>query len=104
WTWAYLVIAFAAFLPFPILVGTARDEGHEGSRWTALGTGLIASVVILLASLALTAAVGWAVLNVAAQAGMTSRTNVTPAVLALALLPFVGLALALPRIRRMRGD
>jgi PAT family beta-lactamase induction signal transducer AmpG len=104
WTWAYLVIAFAAFLPFPILVGTARDEGHEGSRWAALGTGLIASVVILLASLAITATVGWAILNVAAQAGMTSRTNVTPAVLALALLPFVGLTLALPRIRRMGPD
>src|SRR3954469_16205864 len=58
WTWAYLVIAFAAFLPFPILVATSRDTAHDGSRWTALGTGLIASAVILLASFALTAAVG----------------------------------------------
>lgn len=104
WTWAYLVIAFAAFLPFPILVATRRDPGHDGSRWTALGTGLIASVVILLASLVVTAAVGWALLDVAARAGMTSRTNVTPAVLALALLPFVALAIALPRIRRLRAD
>ncbi|WP_442680539.1 permease [Sphingomonas sp. ASY06-1R] len=104
WTWAYLVIALAAFLPFPILVATARDAEHDGRRGPALVTGLIASAIILLGSLLVTAIVGWALLAAAAKAGVTSKTNVTPLVLALALLPFVGLAIALPRIRRMRAD
>jgi len=151
WTWAYLVIAAAAFLPFPILCamrpepdpcpepsaasGRGLGEGllssstedpsygaraerpsskpspaksgrrlKSAERPLALATGLIASVAILLFSLAATAAVGWVVLDIAARAGISSKTNVTPFVLALALLPFVALALALPRIRRMGPD
>lgn len=70
-------------------------------RFVALVTGLAASIVILLFSLAVTAAVGWAVLQAAARSGISGKTNVTPIVLVLALVPFLALALALPRIRRM---
>ena len=37
-------------------------------------------------------------------AGFSAETNVTPIVLAVALLPFVALAIALPRIRRLPAD
>lgn len=105
WTWAYLAIATAAFLPFPILVAMPAERPQATVRRIgALATGLLASAIILLASLLVTAMVGWIALRVATAAGMTSRTNVTPAVLALALLPFVAMAIALPRIRRMRAD
>jgi len=144
WSWAYLVIAAAAFLPFPILCampsalkpspacGRGLGEGllvssstdpmpsqeqeerpsskpspasgrrlKPTDRFVALVTGLAASIVILLFSLAVTAAVGWAVLQAAARSGISGKTNVTPIVLVLALVPFLALALALPRIRRM---
>jgi PAT family beta-lactamase induction signal transducer AmpG len=112
WTWAYLVIAAAAFLPFPILCAMrptepSRARGRRrnvADRWAALATGLIASVAILLLSVAATAAIGWVMLAAAAQVGISSKSNVTPFVLAIALLPFVALALALPRIRRMSPD
>jgi PAT family beta-lactamase induction signal transducer AmpG len=104
WTWAYLVIAAAAFLPFPILCAMRPGPGQGGGRGAALATGLIASALILLCSLLATAAAGWVVLDVAIRIGISSKTNVTPFVLAVALLPFVVLALALPRIRRMGSD
>ena len=107
WTAAYLLIAAAAFVPFPILVALGRqsqpldtNEGRGGHRAAALATGLLASVVILLVAAGLTTAVGSIVLGVAASAGLDARANVTPYVLGLCLLPFVTLALALPRIRR----
>jgi PAT family beta-lactamase induction signal transducer AmpG len=40
WTWAYLVIAAAAFVPFPILAAMRPDPGHGGGRGVALATGL----------------------------------------------------------------
>lgn len=104
WTWAYLVIAAAAFVPFPILCAMRPDPDHGGGRGVALATGLLASAAILLGSLVVTAIVGWVGLRLAASAGISSKTNVTPAVLAIALAPFVALALALPRIRRMGPD
>ena len=101
WTWAYLLIAGIAFIPFPILCAMRPAPGPGGPRGAALGIGLAASAVILLGSLAVTAGVGWALLELAAGAGITSKANITPYVLATALLPFVALALALPWIRRM---
>lgn len=104
WTWAYLAIAAAAFLPFPIMCAMRPDSDHRGGRSVALANGLVASLAILFFSLLVTAVVGWVVLDIAARAGISSKTNVTPFVLAMALLPFVALALALPRIRRMGPD
>jgi PAT family beta-lactamase induction signal transducer AmpG len=101
WTWAYLAIAAAAFIPFPILCAMRPDPHRSGGRGRALATGLLASAAILLGSLAVTAGLGLALLSLAAGVGISSKTNVTPAVLAIALLPFVALAIALPRIRRM---
>jgi MFS transporter, PAT family, beta-lactamase induction signal transducer AmpG len=104
WTWAYLAIAAAAFIPFPILCAMPPDPRRSGDRGAALATGLLASLAILLGSLVVTAGLGWAVLKLAAGVGISSNTNVTPAVLAIALLPFAALAIALPRIRRMTPD
>lgn len=101
WTWAYLIIAVAAFLPFPILAVMRREPGARAGRASALSAGVIASVVILLLAGAVTALIGWAVLAAADSAGFSSKTNVTPIVLGIAMLPFAALAAALPRIRRL---
>ncbi|WP_293872681.1 MULTISPECIES: permease [unclassified Sphingomonas] len=104
WTAAYLLIAIAAFAPFPILAAMRPDPDGGGGRGVALATGLLASVAILLVVAAASAVVGWLVLGAAASAGIDARSNVTPVVLALCLLPFVAMALALPRIRRAQAD
>jgi PAT family beta-lactamase induction signal transducer AmpG len=104
WTWAYLAIALLAFLPFPILCAMRPEPGHDGRRGRALAVGLLASLVILLASLVATAGIGWALIEIAGRAGISSKSNITPVVLAVALLPFVALALALPRIRRLEPN
>ena len=104
WTWAYLTIAAIAFVPFPILCAMRPEQGRGGTRGRALTIGLAASAAILLGSLAVTAGVGWLLLHLAAQAGISSKANITPYVLAIALLPFVALAVALPWIRRMGPD
>lgn len=104
WTIAYLVIAFAAFLPFPILAATRPEREGAGGRMSALAGGTLASLLILLATALVTAAVGWTLLSAVQGAGLSAKTNVTPAVLAIALLPFVALALALPRIIRLPAD
>src|SRR4051794_25001950 len=66
WTGAYLAIALFAFLPFPLLASMRPDPGHGGSRSRALTTGLGASALILGASTAVTAAIGWLLLSAAA--------------------------------------
>ncbi|RHW19459.1 MFS transporter [Sphingomonas gilva] len=104
WTGAYLAIAIAAFLPFPILAAMRPGEGAGGGRAVALATGLAATLAILLAVLAATAALGWALLALASGVGLDGSANVTPYVLAVAMLPFVAMAAALPRIRRARAD
>jgi PAT family beta-lactamase induction signal transducer AmpG len=101
WTWAYLVIAIAAFLPFPVLAAMRAEPGATARRGAALISGVTASVVILLLSAAVTALIGWLVLGAVQGAGFSAKTNVTPFVLAICLLPFILLALALPRIRRL---
>jgi PAT family beta-lactamase induction signal transducer AmpG len=50
------------------------------------------------------AAAGWVMLELAARLGISSKTNITPVVLGVALLPFVALALALPWIKRLPAD
>ena len=104
WALAYLMIAAAAFLPFPILVAMRPAADGGGGRGVALATGLLTSVVILAAACAVTAAVGWVVLGLAGHAGIDADSNVTPWVLGICMLPFVAMALALPRIRRAPKD
>jgi PAT family beta-lactamase induction signal transducer AmpG len=101
WTWGYLAIAAAAFLPFPILAAMRPDQHANGNRMTALLAGLIASLIILLGTAAATAGIGWAALRAAAHVGISDKTNATLAVLILCLIPFGLLALALPWIRRL---
>ncbi|HZF94189.1 MAG TPA: permease [Allosphingosinicella sp.] len=99
WTGAYLVIAAASFVGFPLLAAMRPDPGRGGSRAVALLTGVAASVAILAALTILVAAVGWLLLGAASGAGMSSQTNVTPYVLALCMVPFAIMAAALPKIR-----
>jgi PAT family beta-lactamase induction signal transducer AmpG len=101
WTAAYLAIAAAAFLPFPLLVALPRDPGHRGRRSTALLGGLLASALILLVAVAMAAAVGSVLLGAAAGIGISGKTNVTPYVLMICMLPFLIMAAALPRIRKL---
>lgn len=104
WTIAYLAIAAAAFVPFPILAAMRGDADAPGERLPALATGMLASGLILLACTAVTAAIGWVILSLAAGAGIDAGTNVTPWVLGLCMLPFLAMAAALPRIRRAPAD
>ena len=104
WTWAYLVIAALAFLPFPVLSAMRREPGLQAGRSRALAKGLVATIAILLVSSLVTAIIGWLALAAFAAAGVTSNSNVTPWVLVICMLPFTGLALALPRIRKMGAD
>ena len=101
WTGAYLAVGAAAFLPFPLLAATRADPGHGGRRSTALATGLAASAVILLGATAVAGAVGWVLLGAASGMGMSGQTNVTPYVLAISMVPFLLMAAALPRIRKL---
>jgi PAT family beta-lactamase induction signal transducer AmpG len=101
WTGAYLLIAFGAFLPFPLLVSMRPETGHEERRSTSLLLGLGASAAILLAAIAATAGVGWLILGAASGMGMSGTTNVTPYVLAVSMVPFLIMAAALPKIRKM---
>jgi len=104
WTWAYLVIAVAAFLPFPILAAMRPEREGTGGRTQALVAGIFTSLLVIFAATLVTAAIGWALLSAAQGAGLSAKTNVTPIVLGIGLLPFVALALALPRIRRLPAD
>lgn len=101
WTASYLAIAAAAFVPLPILIAMRPDPGHGGGRWSALATGLLASVAILFAALLLTAVVGWGVLAIAEQIGISAKTNVTPYVLVICMVPFLIMGAAVPRIRKL---
>jgi len=104
WTWAYLVIAVAAFLPFPILAAMRPEREGTRGRTQALAKGIFTSLLVIFAATLATAVIGWALLSAAQGAGLSAKTNVTPIVLGVALLPFVALALALPRIRRLPAD
>ena len=101
WTGAYLAVAAVSFLPFPLLASMRPDPGRGGGRASALLTGLGASAAILLASVAATAALGWVLLGAAGGIGMSGRTNVTPYVLAVCMVPFLIMAAAVPKIRAL---
>lgn len=103
WTAAYLAIAVAAFLPFPILAAMRGEDG-AAHRARALLGGIAASAALILALTALVAVVGWLVLDLAARARIGSDTNVTPFVLIVGIAPFAVMAMLLPRIRRMGPD
>ena len=104
WTVAYLVIALAAFAPFPVLALTGREPGTDGGRWSALGKGIAIGALLLAATWGLVAFVGWLGLGALAGVGIDSDTNLTPAVVVVALLPFALLAVALPRIKRLPAN
>lgn len=104
WTTAYLVIAFAAFAPFPVLAAMRPDRPDGRGRAGALVQGVLVSLaVVALTGLAI-ALVGAALLSAVRGAGLSAETNVTPIVLAIAVLPFMALAAALPRINRLPVD
>jgi MFS transporter, PAT family, beta-lactamase induction signal transducer AmpG len=101
WTAAYLAIAAVAFIPFPVLAAMRRDPEATGSRAGALSGGLMASLVILAALIAVTAVIGWILLSGAQSLGVGGETNVTPYVLGLCMLPFLIMAAAVPKIRKL---
>lgn len=100
WAVAYLLIAVAAFLPFPILVAMKPEGGAGGGRMVALAAGVAGGAVILAIACAVTAIVGYALLSIAAGIGIDAGSNVTPWVLGLCMVPFLAMAAALPWIRR----
>ena len=104
WTWAYLAIAIAAFLPFPMLAAMRPEQPGATGRIRALASGTLISLSLIAIVGLATALIGWAALSAVQGAGFSAQTNVTPIVLAIALLPFVALAIALPRIRRLPAD
>jgi PAT family beta-lactamase induction signal transducer AmpG len=104
WRLAYLAIAIAAFVPFPILAAMRPEHDGASGRASALLRGTLVSLAIVFASLLIAAAVGGAVLSAVQGAGFSAQTNVTPIVLAVALMPFAALAIALPRINRLPAD
>ncbi|OYU14312.1 MAG: permease [Alphaproteobacteria bacterium PA4] len=101
WTWAYLVIAAAAFLPFPILAAMRPEFAGTRGRAAALAQGVLVSLAIITASALAIALIGAGLLSGLRGAGFSAQTNITPIVLGIALLPFVALAIALPRINRL---
>jgi MFS transporter, PAT family, beta-lactamase induction signal transducer AmpG len=101
WTAAYLTIAVGAIIPFPILVAMRGGSGLRQSRAGALAIGLAGGFAILLAVAAVTAGVGALLLRAASGLGMSGHSNVTPYVLMICMLPFLLMAAALPRIRRL---
>jgi PAT family beta-lactamase induction signal transducer AmpG len=104
WTNAYLAIAAAAIVPFPILASMRGEAERSSERLAALASGTLASGAILLACATASAGIGWVILSFAAGAGLDAGTNVTPWVLGLCMLPFLAMAAALPRIRRAPAD
>lgn len=104
WTTAYLVIAAASFLPFPILALTRPDAGHGGGRGVALLTGTIASLAVLAVTGVATAIVGWLLLGALGSVGLDDPDVVKYWVFTVALLPFVALGAAVPWIERLPSD
>ncbi|WP_235515698.1 permease [Sphingomonas sp. Leaf10] len=100
WALAYLAIAVAAFLPFPILAAMRPEDGRGGGRMVALMTGVLGGAAILSIVAAVTAAVGYLLLQAAASIGIEAKSNVTPWVLGLCMVPFLAMAAALPWIRK----
>ena len=101
WTTAYLVIAAAAFLPFPILAAMRPDPGHSGGRGVALATGLGASAVVLAVTGLATAVIGWLLLKALGSVGLDNPDIVKYWVFGVALLPFMALGAAVPWLKEL---
>lgn len=101
WVVAYLMMAIASFIPFPLLLATRPESEGLARRITAITTGIAASALILIVFAGSVLAIGSGVLLLTAAASVTSQTNVTPVVLAIAMTPFVLMAIAIPHIRRL---
>jgi PAT family beta-lactamase induction signal transducer AmpG len=102
WGFAYLAIAAAAFIAFPMVLATAPE--HAGPKSKAFLAGLGVSAALLAAGLIATAIVGIGVLEAATALDITPQSHVTRVVLVLCALPFVIMMIALPRIRDLRAD
>jgi PAT family beta-lactamase induction signal transducer AmpG len=101
WVWSYLAVALLAALPLPLLLGLTPAARDARQRARALGEGLAAVVVLLAGALVVFGALGWVALHLATAAGVTAKSNATVAVLLLCLVPFVLMAIALPKIVRL---
>ena len=102
WTGAYLAIAAVAFLPFPLLASMRPDPGHGGSRARALVTGLGASAIILGAATAAAARGRLAAARRRRPASASAaRPMSRPIVLVICMVPFLVMAAALPKIRKL---
>lgn len=101
WTGAYLAIALAAFLPFPLLATTGREGAGSVGRTKALGGGLATSAIILAALGVAALALGWLLLRLAAGAGISADARIIPYVAFICMSPFLLLAILLPRIRKL---
>lgn len=101
WTVAYLVIAAAAFLPFPILALTRPDAEGSGDRGMALLIGTVASLVVLAVTGVATAIVGWLLLKALGSVGLDNPDVVKYWVFAVALLPFIVLGAAVPWLKEL---
>jgi len=101
WQAAYLVVFVAMALPLPALaaIGPVR-----GGRAVGLATGLAVAVVLYAAVALMFASVGAVLLAGATALGVATSRNVTPVVLGICFVPFVLMALAIPRIRRLGPD
>lgn len=104
WTAAYLVIAAAAFAAFPLLVSTRPESDAGANRWAALLRGTLLGAGLLALFALGTGLIGTGVLAAAQAAGLSGQSNVTTPVLVIAMLPFLVMALAIPRIRTLGPD
>jgi len=104
WTVAYLVIAAAAFLPFPILAAMRPEAGRGGGRVVALGTGLVASLIALAATTAIVTVTGWLLLTAIGSIGLSDPKVMSYWVFAVALLPFIALGVAVPWLKKLPPD
>lgn len=102
WGTAYLAVAAAAFIAFPLVLATAPE--NDGPKGPALGIGLVVTAGLLVLGLGVTAVLGLGILRIADAAGITARSNVTPVVLLLCGVPFVIMMAAIPRIRALAPD
>lgn len=104
WVAGYLVpaaIALAAFVP---IAATGRDAAADIGRASALVRGLAASAALFAGVAVAIAAAGAALLALAGAMGLGAGSDVTPWLLGIALAPFVGMALAVPAIRRRSAE
>ena len=104
WTVAYLVIAAAAFLAFPILAAMRPEAANGSGRTAALATGLATSLIVLAATTTIVAAFGWLLLSAIGSIGLSDPKVMSYWVFAVALLPFIALGMAVPWLRKLPAD